>query len=342
MADVVLWSWRRKAVVAGLLLTHASACAPVPFMMSSSLAATAPRVPRHVALIPDGNGRWAVTRSLPRAAGHAAGADVAWNSARALFDRGVEVVSIFALSTENMPPAREASEVSSILRLTTQLLRSHRDMLADSDIAVQVVHAAGCEAHVPEELRTAVHAISMRAASRQPAPRRAPRVLNLAVAYGGRADIADAARALARKAVAGTLAGGIEAIDEHALAAHLSTGIDAPCRISSLPGPSALPDVDLVIRCAPRRERRTAPSCPRAAACGSAEPARADACRGRTHRTSGERRLSNFLLWQCAYAELHFSQALWPDFGPAELDAALEQFRSADRRFGRARAELQA
>lgn len=294
-------------------------------------------IPRHVAIIPDGNGRWAVARGLPRSAGHAAGAEAALRAVMHLFESGVQIVSLFALSTENLPPRRTASEVGFILELVAQYLSQQADNLAERDICVRVVYSSGCVPYLPAQLRTAITELGLRAKQRQAeasqssaqperasellavgvnaqgaaearrrletdpdgcAPRAAKRTLCIALAYGGRSDLAHAARELATKVSAGLLSA--EAIDEEALAAHLATGHESRLCLSSEPELAALPDVDLLIR------------------------------------SSGEHRLSNFLMWQSAYAELHFTPALWPDCGRAELDAALRQFADTDRRFGRA------
>ncbi|KAJ1635253.1 Decaprenyl diphosphate synthase-like protein [Pavlovales sp. CCMP2436] len=126
------------------------------------------RVPKHVGIIPDGNGRWALARGFPRAAGHAKGADAAFRAVMELFDRGVEVVTLFTLSTENLH--RDPAEVSHIMRLVTQLLRMHADTLTRNGVAVQIVHSAGCAQHLPVELYSAIADLRAKALAEIPRP----------------------------------------------------------------------------------------------------------------------------------------------------------------------------
>jgi len=252
-------------------------------------------IPRHVAIIPDGNGRWASARGLPRSAGHAAGATAALRASLALFEAGVEVVSLFALSTENTS-GRSTGEVEHILQLVAQLLTSQASTLVDRAVRVRIVSSPSCAPLLPRKLHAAIADLRARA-ERRGGAQADGYVLCIALGYGGMADLAQAAREIARKVATGALSA--DSVDEEMLGAHLATGGELAYGLSSEPHVRALPPVDLLIR------------------------------------TSGEQRLSNFLLWQSAYAELHFAQPLWPDFGRADLDAALRQFARADRRFGR-------
>ena len=228
-------------------------------------------MPRHVAIIMDGNGRWAHARGLPRLAGHRAGAQAVRRVVESAIGHGVVWVTLYAFSSENWNrPVREVRDLTGLLRLYLQnevaelaaqgvRLRfiGERDRF-DADI---VAALAGAEASTAANSR-----------------------LNLTVAlsYGSRAEIAAAARAAARAAAEGRL--DPASLDEGAFAALLST--------------AGMPDPDLIIR------------------------------------TSGEQRLSNFLLWQSAYAELLFLDVLWPDFGPAHFASAISEYAHRERRFG--------
>lgn len=228
-------------------------------------------VPRHVALIMDGNGRWAKARGLPRVAGHRAGAKAVRRCIEAAIDQGVEWLTLFAFSSENWRrPAGEVMELTSLLR---QYLRSELAELAANGVCFRVI---GDRMRFSPELRA-----EFEQAERQTAGNRR---LNLTVAlsYGGRSEIVAAAQAVARAAQNGTI--DVETMDEAGFARFLSTAV--------------MPDPDLLIR------------------------------------TSGEQRLSNFLLWQCAYAELVFMDVLWPDFSSENLAAALAEFARRERRYG--------
>ncbi len=233
-------------------------------------AGTGP-VPRHVAIIMDGNGRWAKKRGLPRVAGHRAGAEALRNTLKAAVRHGVEFVTVYAFSSENW--RRSVEEIADL----TGLMRFYLDReLAE-------IHGEGVRLRIIGNVDAFGPDLSkrLRAAVEQT---RDNRRLTLVVAlnYGSRAEIADAARTLAEKAKAGTL--DPATIDETRLAAELST--------------DGLPDPDLLIR------------------------------------TSGEIRLSNFLLWQSAYCELMFIDTLWPDFDDEVFAEALSRFAERERRFG--------
>lgn len=228
-------------------------------------------VPRHVAVIMDGNGRWAKARLLPRIAGHKRGADAVRRIVEAAWDFGVEYLTLYAFSSENWKrPEEEVGGLMSLLRL---YLRSELDELDRNGVRVRVI---GNRDRLPADIRQLI----AEAEARTVANRRL--TLILAVSYGGQGEIVQAARRLAEDVAAGRLRP--EDIDESCFATRLET--------------AGIPDPDLVIR------------------------------------TSGEQRLSNFLLWQAAYAELVFTDTLWPDFGRDEFAAALREFQARDRRFG--------
>lgn len=228
-------------------------------------------VPRHVAIIMDGNGRWATRRSLPRVAGHRAGMESVRRVVRAADARGVRYLTLFSFSTENW--ARPPEEVSELMGLLKFFIRSDLASLHRQNVRVRVIGAREGLAREIVSLLEEAETLT-----------RANTGLTLVVAfnYGGRAEIAEAARALAAEVAAGRLAP--EEITEARLGAAL---------------PSAdIPEPDLVIR------------------------------------TSGEQRISNFLLWQSAYAEFYFTPVLWPEFDAAALDEALAVFAGRQRRFG--------
>jgi undecaprenyl diphosphate synthase len=225
-------------------------------------------VPSHVAIIMDGNGRWAARRGLPRIQGHERGTDNIRRITRAAGEFGIKYLTLWAFSTENW--RRPSEEVEGILRILGEVLDREVDELHRQ--GAQLRHI-GSLAELPEATRRAVlEAIEL--------TRNNDRlVLTLAFNYGGRQEIVSAVRSLLSLHV------NPEDITEEHLRQHLFT--------------RDLPDPDLVIR------------------------------------TSGEHRMSNFLLWQAAYAELFFSPVLWPDFGPEDLEAALNDYSQRERRFGR-------
>jgi undecaprenyl diphosphate synthase len=240
-------------------------------------AGAAPRaVPRHVAIIMDGNGRWARARGLPRPAGHQAGMGAVRAVVEAALDAGVEVLSLFAFSQENWQ--RPPLEVRALMRLLEEYIAREIRNLADRGVRVRII---GDRARLEGGALRAVERVEAETAAAT--AHEVKLRLNLFISYGARAELVQVARALAADVAAGRLAP--EAIDEAAFAARLFT---AGC-----------PDPDLLIR------------------------------------TSGEQRLSNFLLWQVAYAELVISPVLWPDFGGDDLRAALAEYAGRDRRYGR-------
>jgi undecaprenyl diphosphate synthase len=227
--------------------------------------------PRHVAIIMDGNGRWAKKRGLPRVAGHRAGAEAVRRTLRAAVKNGVEVLTLYAFSSENW--RRSDEEVSDLKGLLGYYLERELDSLAKEGVGLRLI--GDYRAFGPDLTQRLERAMErLKSYSRL--------TLVVALNYGSRAEIVQAARTLALK----TRAGEIDpaAIDEAALEAQLDT--------------HELPELDLLIR------------------------------------TSGEVRLSNFLLWQAAYAELIFTPTLWPDFGEEEFARAIEQFSARERRFG--------
>ena len=228
-------------------------------------------VPRHVAIIMDGNGRWANKRGLPRVAGHRAGAEAVRRTLRAAVKNGVEVLTLYAFSSENW--RRPEEEVSDLKGLLGYYLERELDSLAKEGVKLRLI--GDYEAFGPDLSKRLEKAMASLQSNRR-------LTLVVALNYGSRAEIAAAARKLATKAVSGEIEPA--SIDEEALGSHLQT--------------HGLPELDLLIR------------------------------------TSGEVRLSNFLLWQAAYAELVFTPTLWPDFDEAELVKAIEEFAARERRFG--------
>ncbi len=230
-----------------------------------------PAPPQHIAVIMDGNGRWAAARGLPRAAGHRAGAQAVRRTIEAVMEAGVTWLTLYAFSSENWRrPADEVLELTGLLR---HYIRQELAELSRQGVRVRVLgDRTRFEPETRAELDRAERATLGNTRMN----------LNMALSYGARDEIAAAARAAAQAAADGTL-------DPAALT------VEKFERFLSTAG---MPDPDLVIR------------------------------------TSGERRLSNFLLWQSAYAELIFLDVLWPDFGQAEFNGALAEFARRERRFG--------
>ena len=229
-------------------------------------------VPRHVAIIMDGNGRWARERNLPRPLGHRAGMKAVREVVEGAIDAGVQVLTLFAFSEENWQ--RPATEINALMDLLEEYIAQEVAELRDQGV---VVHVLGDRARLAPGARAAVERVERDTASGQRL------TLNLCISYSSRAELARAARLLAEEAVKGTRR--LEDIDEEAVREKLYT---APCS-----------DPDLLIR------------------------------------TSGERRLSNFLLWQLAYTELHITPVLWPDVTRRDLFQAILDYQQRDRRFGK-------
>jgi undecaprenyl diphosphate synthase len=232
-------------------------------------------LPRHVAIIMDGNGRWAQGKGLPRQAGHTAGMKSVRESVEGAVEAGIEILTLFAFSTENWH--RPGTEISALMGLLELYAKKEGADLARRGVEV---HVLGELERVAPAARRAVDALVERT-------RGGGRMrLNLMISYGAREEILRAARVLAEKVARGELAP--EQIDEQSFRAELFTG--------------EMPDPDLLIR------------------------------------TSGEYRISNFLLWQLAYTELHITSVLWPDFTREDLYAAVRDYQRRERRFGRVKA----
>jgi undecaprenyl diphosphate synthase len=236
-----------------------------------SVDASSGILPRHIAIIMDGNGRWAQSRGLPRIAGHRRGAEAVRRTLTAATELGIPYLTLFGFSSENWK--RPLSEIDDLMGLLRHYLRGEIAELHRNGVRLRVIGEVGrLSADIitlidnAEALTRDNHAIN----------------LTIALSYGGRAEIAAAARAIAAKVKSGKLP--LDAIDEELIASHLFT--------------ADLPDPDLLIR------------------------------------TSGEQRISNFLLWQCAYAELVFTKTLWPDFGRADLEQAIADYSGRERRYG--------
>jgi undecaprenyl diphosphate synthase len=237
-----------------------------------SLISTKPLVPKHIAIVMDGNGRWASRRFLPRIAGHQKGMDALRHCIKACADRGVAVLTVFAFSSENWNRPQE--EVSGLMDLLVGALSREVAQLQRDGVRLYFI---GERAGLSDRICAGL------AQAEQITAGNSQLILNVCFNYGGRWDIAQAAARLAASGQAITEA----TLDGSLALAHVS-------------------DPDLLIR------------------------------------TGGEQRLSNFLLWQAAYAELFFSDSLWPDFDEAALDQALDSYRQRERRFGRTTAQLQA
>ena len=223
--------------------------------------------PRHVALIMDGNGRWAKARGMPRTLGHRAGVQALKRTVEAAPDLGLQCLTVFGFSTENW--RRPAEEVSELMGLVRAYVESDLERLVREGVRLKV---PGSRVGLPADIRAIVENAEARTAHNDRF------LLQVAFNYGGRADILAAARRFAESGEDPAL------LDEAKFESLLST--------------AGAPPVDLIVR------------------------------------TSGERRLSNFLLWEAAYAELLFQDVLWPDYGREPLAQAIEAFRTRDRRFG--------
>jgi undecaprenyl diphosphate synthase len=229
-------------------------------------------LPRHIAVIMDGNGRWAQARGLPRVEGHRAGAESVREVVRAARALGVEVLTLYSFSTENWKRPRD--EVRALMSLLKQYLTSERQEMLDTGIRLRMIGQT-------DRLPKPVQAIA-REICRATDTGRTVMDLNLAVSYGSRAEIVEAIRSIAEGVRRGSLP--VSAIDEALVASRLQT--------------AGQPDPDLVIR------------------------------------TSGELRLSNFLLWQVAYAELYVTDIFWPDFRKPQLLEAIGSYQRRERRYG--------
>ena len=236
-------------------------------------------VPQHVAVIMDGNGRWAKQRSLPRHAGHRSGVGAVRRTVEHAAARGIGVLTLFAFSSENW--RRPQDEVGRLMKLFLDALQREVDELHRNNVSLRFIGAR-------QQLNAGL--LEKIAAAEERTSANSGLVLNIAVAYGGRWDIVEAARKLAGMVARNEITPA--EIDEDRFGAALAL--------------SGLPDPDLLIR------------------------------------TGGEKRVSNFLLWDIAYAEVHFADVLWPDFTAAELHKAFEFYAQRQRRFGRTAEQIEA
>ena len=227
--------------------------------------------PTHIAIIMDGNGRWAKAHGKPRLSGHEAGVETVRRIIKATRQHGIKYLTLYAFSVENW--SRPSMEVRGLMSLLQTFLSKNEKEFHENQIRLRVL---GRRSDLPKKVNDALGKVESATAHYTAA------TLILALSYGGRTEIAHAAQALAQAACEGKL--DPAKIDEAAMASALY-----------LPD---VPDPDLIIR------------------------------------TSGEMRLSNFLLWQCAYSEFHFTNTLWPDFSEADFDAAIQDFATRSRRFG--------
>jgi undecaprenyl diphosphate synthase len=227
--------------------------------------------PRHVAIIMDGNGRWAKMRGLPRTAGHKRGAEAVRNAVTAARKLGISYLTLFGFSAENWK--RPEGEVRALMGLLRLYLRNEVNDLHKNNVRLRVL---GDRTRLEPDIVALIEQAESKTANNSGL------TLLLALSYGGRQELVGAARQLAAEVVAGNLR--LDDIDEEHFAAKLFT--------------AGLPDPDLLVR------------------------------------TSGEQRISNFLLWQCAYAEMLFVDVLWPDFSEADLEQAVRDFICRDRRYG--------
>jgi undecaprenyl diphosphate synthase len=228
-------------------------------------------VPNHVAIIMDGNGRWAAARHLPRIMGHRAGVAAVRETVRAASRLGIRYLTLFGFSSENWK--RPAAEVADLMGLLRMYIRSDLEELHRAGVEIRII---GARDRLDPDIVKLIDEVHQRTAGN-------PNLkLTIAFNYGGQDEILDAVQRIAREVKEGGL--DPERIDRAVFAGHLAT--------------AGMPDPDLVIR------------------------------------TSGEKRLSNFLLWQTAYSEFVFLDTLWPDFNELQLSEAIRQYQSRDRRFG--------
>ncbi|MBI5447645.1 MAG: isoprenyl transferase [Gammaproteobacteria bacterium] len=240
--------------------------------MAPHLEHTQLRLPRHIAIILDGNGRWAQKKGLPRIAGHHAGVKAVRKVVQACAERGIEALTLFAFSSENW--TRPEDEVAHLMKLFLTVLQREINQLHKNQVRIRFM---GDTTHFHSDLLSWIHKTTQLTSGNTGLK------LNLAIDYGGRWDILEATKKIAAQVQAGLLTP--EAVTSDLFASYLST--------------ANLPEPDLFIR------------------------------------TSGEQRISNFLLWQLAYTELYFTSKHWPDFDEAALDDALRTYSQRDRRYGK-------
>jgi undecaprenyl diphosphate synthase len=246
-------------------------------MLADSSHFSPSQLPRHVAIIMDGNGRWAQRRGLPRVEGHRRGAVAVREVVRAAREIGLPAITLYAFSAQNW--ARPPEEVATLMQLLRDYVIDERDEIMENDIRLVAI---GDIDRLPDFVKAPLDALMAESAGNQ------SMTLCLALSYGGRESLVAAAQKLAAEVAKGRLEP--DEITEQLVSDALQT--------------SGLPRLDLLVR------------------------------------TSGEERLSNFLLWEAAYAELYFTDTYWPDFGKEELYRALESFRGRERRFGRTREQI--
>lgn len=234
-------------------------------------------VPQHVAIIMDGNGRWAEQRGRPRHAGHRSGINSVRSTIEVCIEHGVKVLTLFAFSSENW--RRPPHEVKLLMELFMTALQREFKRMQSNDIRLRVL---GDISALPEQLQNRIHSTEEKTRENDRL------VLQVAANYGGRWEIVQAARRLADEVRAGRLEP--DQIDEALFSRYTTTG--------------DMPEPDLFIR------------------------------------TGGEHRISNFLLWHCAYTELYFTPVYWPDFDAGQMRAALDEYMKRQRRFGRTAAQL--
>lgn len=235
------------------------------------------KLPRHVAIIMDGNGRWARRRGLPRIEGHRKGADTVRAVVRSCRRWGISVLTLYAFSLENWH--RPPDEVQALMELLKDYLRSEREEMIRNGIRLRVIgRMEDLDSEVQRVLQETMEATATGK----------DMILNLALSYSGRSEILGASKRLAADLLKGRLRP--ESLDEEIFERYLDT--------------AGLPDPDLLIR------------------------------------TSGEQRISNFLLWQMAYTEIYFTETLWPDFSEEDLREALRDYQRRERRFGRTSEQL--
>jgi len=240
----------------------------------TDLTGTAPvprALPRHIAIIMDGNGRWAKARGLPRIAGHRSGAEAVRRTVTAAGELGIPYLTLFGFSSENWK--RPSAEVQDLMVLLRHYLRGEIAELRRNGVRLKVIG---------QLTRLAPDIVGMIARAETLTRENSQITLTIALSYGGRAEIVAAVQAIAAEVAQGSLAAAD--VDEDCLARHLFT--------------ADIPDPDLLIR------------------------------------TSGEQRISNFLLWQCAYSELVFTKTLWPDFSKNDLEQAFDDYCGRERRYG--------
>ncbi len=238
------------------------------------MAVSKENLPAHVAIIMDGNGRWAKERGLKRTEGHKVGAEVFRNIAKYCSDLGIKHVTFYAFSTENWK--RSKTEVTAIMNLFRKYLDEMQRRAEENEEAGYNIRFIGSREGMPKDIVKLMDTVEERSKDKSNT------YVNLAVNYGGRAEIVESVKAIVERVKNGTLK--IEDITEDTVSAGIYT--------------AGQPDPDLIIR------------------------------------PSGEYRLSNFLLWQSAYAEIYIDDVLWPDYKPEDLDRALEAYAKRNRRFG--------